>query len=103
MMFIGKAGLVIILLFVLGCATIGREFSTHKVSLIRLGETTQVDIRRMFGDPWRVGLENGKTTWTYGHYRYSLFSPAKTTDLIVRFNQQGVVESYSYNTTELEP
>jgi outer membrane protein assembly factor BamE (lipoprotein component of BamABCDE complex) len=83
-----------------GCATVGKDFATHNVEDIEIGETTRDDIQAMFGDPWRTGVEDGKRTWSYGKYRYSLFDDAETTDLVVRFNQDGTVSSYVYNTTE---
>ena len=83
-----------------GCATVGEDFATHKVEDIELGETTRDDIQQMFGDPWRTGVEDGKRTWSYGKYRYSLFRDAETTDLVVRFNKDGTVSSYVYNTTQ---
>ncbi|CCG97203.1 hypothetical protein MARHY3749 [Marinobacter nauticus ATCC 49840] len=54
----------------------------------------------MFGEPWRTGIEDGKRTWTYGKYRWSAFGDDETTDLVVRFNNDGTVSSYVYNTTE---
>jgi outer membrane protein assembly factor BamE (lipoprotein component of BamABCDE complex) len=83
-----------------GCATIGRPFATHEVSQVRLGQTTQSDVLRLFGAPWRTGLEDGQQTWTYGHYKYSLFSREKTCDLVVRFDERNVVVSYTFNSTE---
>lgn len=83
-----------------GCATVGEDFATHKVEEITIGETTRDDIQEMFGDPWRTGVEDGKRTWSYGKYRYSLFDDAETTDLVVRFNKDGTVSSYVYNTTQ---
>lgn len=85
-----------------GCATVGREFPVAYVESIEKGTTTQEQIRDRFGEPWRVGLEDGQTTWTYGRYRYSLFGQPSTTDLVVRFDARGVVASYSYSTTEYE-
>ena len=82
------------------CATVGREFADSKVPEIRIGETTQDQVRRMFGTPWRVGLEDGQTTWTYGRYRYRLFGEASTKDLVIRFDKSNVVVSYTFNTTE---
>ena len=61
---------------------------------------TRDQIRAIFGQPWRIGIEDGLRTWTYARYRYALFSAAETEDLIVRFNAQGIVVSYSFNTTE---
>ncbi len=48
----------------------------------------------------RVGIEDGLRTWTYGRYRYRLFGRARTEDLVLRFDAQGVVASYTFNTTE---
>ena len=83
-----------------GCASVGHEFPKEQVGTIQIGKTTMDDIRDTFGAPWRVGIENGQKTWTYGKYQYNLFSPAKTTDLVIRFNDQGVVQAYNYNTTD---
>ena len=92
--------LLLILLALNGCASVGRDFPTHLVTQIRIGETTQADIRAMFGEPWRTGIENGQRTWTYASYRWSAFSETQTTDLVVRFNDDGTVASYVFNTTE---
>lgn len=102
-----RAGLVSALLFcgmwaLTGCATMGHEFPVAPVDDIVIGRTTQTDVQRMFGNPWRVGVEDGDTTWTYGHYKYRLFGRSRTRDLVVRFDANGVVSSYSFNTTEHE-
>jgi SmpA / OmlA family len=83
-----------------GCATIGRDFAVTEVPKIQLGKTTQAEIMSMFGSPWRTGMEDGRQTWTYGKYHYSLFSEASAQDLVVRFDGKGFVSSYTYNTTE---
>lgn len=86
--------------FFAGCATVGRDFPSYQVPRIKIGETTQAEIRTMFGNPWRVGIEDGTKTWTYGRYRYGLFAETSTQDLVVRFDDYGIVTSYTYNTTE---
>jgi len=83
-----------------GCFTVGHDFPAAQVSAIKIGKTTQEEIRSMFGPPWRMGIEDGQRTWTYGKYQYSAFSETSTKDLVVRFNDQGVVVSYTFNTTE---
>jgi outer membrane protein assembly factor BamE (lipoprotein component of BamABCDE complex) len=83
-----------------GCATIGHDFAATEVPKIQIGKTTQTDIMSMFGSPWRTGMEDGKQTWTYGKYHYSLFEDASAQDLVVRFDSKGAVTSYTYNTTE---
>ena len=88
-----------LLLFTASCATVGRDFPVSQVSDIRVGNTTQDEIRAMFGSPWRVGIEDGQRTWTYGKYCYRLFGQASTQDLVIRFDDRNVVVSYTFNTT----
>jgi len=83
-----------------GCATVGKEFPDENVRRIRIGVTTRAELKAMFGDPWRTGIENGTETWTYGRYKYRLLGQTDTKDLVVRFDDNGVVRSYSFNTTE---
>lgn len=80
-----------------GCLTVGRDFPVDAVGQIAIGKTTRDDVHRMFGTPWRTGLEDGRRTWTYGHYRYKLFGTTETRDLVVRFDPNGVVASYTFN------
>lgn len=96
------AGLVMVmaLFSVAGCATVGHEFPAGQVSTIKIGETTQNEIRSIFGNPWRTGIEDGLRTWTYGIYHYSIFDDASTEDLLVRFDKHGVVSSFVFNTTK---
>ena len=90
------------LLVIMSCATVGRDFPTDLVTQIQIGKTTQAEINRLFGMPWRTGIENGDRTWTYGYYRYRLFGESTTRDLVVRFDERGLVNSYSFNTSEIE-
>lgn len=83
----------------ISCMTVGRPFPVEPVTKIIIDRTTQQDIQRMFGDPWRMGIENGMKTWTYGDYHYSAFGGTTTTDLVVRFNADKTVASYTFNTT----
>lgn len=83
-----------------GCATVGASFPVAPVSEIRIGETNKEQVREMFGPPWRVGVENGKRTWTYGYYRYRLIGEPSTRDLLIRFDNLNRVEHFSFNTTE---
>lgn len=93
------AGVLTAAVLAAGCATVGQDFPTHNVDEIKIDQTTRAEVQEMFGEPWRTGLEDGKRTWTYGTYRWSAFSDAETTDLVVRFNEDGTVDSYVYNTT----
>ncbi|WP_333873535.1 hypothetical protein [Methylobacter sp.] len=97
-MFCGLAMMIVLLSS--GCATVGHEFPAGQVSTIKIGETTQNDIYTTFGAPWRTGLDNGMKTWTYGNYYYSLFSDGSTEDLVIKFDNRGVVASFVFNTTK---
>ena len=55
--------------------------------------------RRILGEPFRVGVDAGQATWTYGYYRYRLFGPTHTKDLVLYFNKNGTVSSFTFNTS----
>ncbi|MDD5157695.1 hypothetical protein [Sulfurimonas sp.] len=82
-----------------GCARIGNDFNSHRVEQIKVDETSQSDIVLMFGQPWRKGMENGITMWTYGRYTYRLIGETDTKDLVIKFNKDGKVSSYTFNST----
>ena len=79
------------------CLTVGREFPSDKVGELAIGKTTRDEVHRTFGVPWRTGVEDGRRTWTYAHYRYKLFGTTETQDLVVRFDPSGVVSSFTFN------
>jgi outer membrane protein assembly factor BamE (lipoprotein component of BamABCDE complex) len=82
-----------------GCFTVGQEFSASRIPEIKIGQTRKQDISDMLGRPWRTGLEDGHPTWTYGIYKYSIFGADDTQDLLVRFDTQGLVRSYTFSST----
>lgn len=85
------------ILILAGCATVGSDFPTDPVRSIELGSTTKADIARAFGQPWRTGIESGDESWTYGYYKYRLFSESETRDLKIIFGSNGTVQSYSFS------
>ena len=99
---LGRSLAVMLALWGGGCVTIGREFPVDPVQQVQIGTTTRADVQRLFGEPWRIGIEDGSRTWTYALYRYSAFGPEQTRDLVVRFDGAGVVRSYSFNSTHPE-
>jgi len=94
------AGAALLSILLASCATVGRDFPSERVSQIEIGKTTQADIEKMFGKPWRTGIEDGEPTWTYGKYKYTLGGKTSTRDLVVRFDKHNVVSSYTFSTTE---
>lgn len=99
--FIVSLGSLVLLAGVLlsGCANVGKDFAAVRVGEIEIGKTTREDIRQKFGPPWRVGSEDGKQTWSYGRYQYRLFGENDSQDLVIRYNKDGTVASYTFNTT----
>lgn len=96
------AALLVTLFIFTACASAGRYFPESAVRKIEIGETSREEVRSMFGTPWRTGIEDGKETWTYGHYRYHPFRGSDSSDLVVRFDDRGIVSSYSYSATNPE-
>jgi hypothetical protein len=77
--------------------TVGKAFPVDKVRQIEVEKTTMEEVRQMFGEPWRTGLEDGKRTWTYGEYGVNI-----SRDLVIRFDDQNVVKSYSFSSSAPE-
>jgi hypothetical protein len=89
-------------MFMSACVTVGHRFDTDAVAKIVIGKTTQNDISKLFGEPFRTGVDSGDTTWTYVNYHFGVFGPQQATDLVIKFNAAGAVLSYAYNTTPPE-
>jgi hypothetical protein len=90
----------VLLLLAVGCATIGRDFPSARIEEIRPGVTTKMDLLAEFGRPYRRGIEDGDSTWTYLHYKLRLiFGQTRTRDLYIRFRGD-TVSSYTYNADE---
>ena len=88
------------IMFVSGCITLGKDFPEANVDTISIGVTTKNEVRRLFGSPWLSGVQDGKPAWTYGIYDYSLFGERKAKDLVVQFDDQGKVSTFTYSTTD---
>ena len=43
------------------------------------------------------GTEDGDTTWTYLYLKAGVFNAAEAEQLTVRFNKDGTVRSYNFN------
>lgn len=82
-----------------GCLSVGRPFESDDLSWIHKNKTTKDDVYYELGEPFRVGSDSGKLTWTYGYYKYSAFGSTRTKDLVIYFNKDGTVESYVFSTS----
>lgn len=90
----------VVILFASGCITLGKAFPEANVSSIKIGLTSKNEIRRFFGSPWLSGVQDGQPAWTYGSYDYSLFGERKAKDLVVEFDDNGIVSSFTFSTTD---
>ncbi len=91
--------LVTILVVVSSCASVGDNFSFRGPRSIKIGKTSQRDVLRIYGRPYRVGYDNGLTMWTYAYYEYRVFGGSNTKDLVITFNRKNVVRGYVYNSS----
>ena len=92
-------GLVIVVGIILtsnGCSTVGKSFNTSKVESIVNGVTTRSDIKKMFGEPFKTGIQNGQPIWVYEDHYYSIIRGETSKDLIIIFNSDGIVQSYQF-------
>lgn len=80
------------------CVTNGDYFKSE-TAWIRENETKQADVKMILGAPYSVGNSQGKPTWTYGFYRYKLFSKSYQKELRFFWNPDGTVSSYSFNSS----
>lgn len=80
-----------------GCLAVGRNFTAAPVKSIEKGVSKKEDVQKLFGDPFRQGLDDGYESWTYVYNRWSLFGSTRSKDLYVVFNKDGTVRSYTFN------
>ena len=80
-----------------GCVSIkiGREFPSPDAHWIVAGRSDRWGLQRMLGEPYQVGFENGDPTWRWLYVQRD-GAGAVSKDLIVRFNAEGLVKSYSF-------
>ena len=96
MNYIGLVIVVGIILISNGCGTVGKSFNTSKVESIVNGITTRSDIKKMFGEPFKIGIQNGQPIWVYEDHHYSIIREETSKDLIIIFNSDGIVQSYQF-------
>ena len=96
MNYIGIIMLVGIILLPGGCGTVGKNFDASKVESIVNGTSTRSDIKKIFGEPFKTGIQNGQPIWVYEDHHYSIISNDLSKDLIIIFGPNGVVQSHQF-------
>ena len=100
MNYIGLIILVGMILLPGGCGTAGKSFNTSKIGGIVNGTTTRSDIKKIFGEPFKTGIQNGQPIWVYEDHHYSIISNDSSKDLIIIFGPNGVVQSHQFMSSE---
>ena len=95
---IGLAG-TFLALFLSACGTVGQEFNESLYTNIVEGTTTKKEIRIMFGPPFRKGIQNGDSVWTYEYNYVNAFGTDIIKDMIIVFSKNGVVKSHQLMTS----
>ena len=80
-----------------GCVstTFGREFPSPAAREITVGQTGKEDLRRLFGEPYQVGIDSGDATWRWFFGRRT-WGTERTKDLSIRWNGDGTVKAYAF-------
>ncbi len=80
-----------------GCISskFGREFASPEPRGITVGKTDKGELRRLFGEPYQVGIDSGDATWRW-FFGQRNRGAEQTKDLSVRFNGDGTVKSYAF-------
>jgi hypothetical protein len=92
-------GLIIFIGVVLisnGCGTAGKNFDTANVQSILNGKTTRSGIKKIFGEPFKTGIQNGQPVWIYENHHYSILLNDTSEDLIIIFSSDGTVQSHQF-------
>ena len=89
-----------LLFFASSCISLGKDFQESHVPAIKIGQTTKSEVRKLFGSPWLSGNQDGELAWTYGNYDYSVFGERKAKDMVIQFDHNGIVTTYTFSSTE---
>ncbi len=84
----------------LGCGTVGKDFDIEQAQTIQNGKTTREDIALMFGEPFKVGVQNSHPIWIYERNKYRVIGAGSSKSLIVEFDDKGVVQNHSIISSE---
>ena len=91
---------ILILFFLAGCGTVGKNFNSSQVKSIQNNITNQTEIIDIFGLPFKEGIEDGQVMWTYQFDQWNILEPVKSKDLVILFDEKNIVRAYRYTTSE---
>ena len=88
--------LLLFLVFAVSCVTGGRLFRSD-ISWIKKDKTDKEDVKMLLGEPFMVGSSGSVKTWTYGYYRYGLFSKNLLKEIKFYWNKNTTVNHFVFN------
>jgi hypothetical protein len=88
--------LLALCLLVVGCGTVGKDFSSSNVEKIQNNVTTQLEILDWFGVPYKEGTENKHTMWTYQVDTWQAVGEGLSKGLVILFDEKNIVKAYRY-------
>ena len=90
-------GMALIAALLAGCGGLkfGNDFPSPTKDMLAIGKIGKSDLLRFFGEPHQVGLDTGDPTWAWTYARISA-GQELTKQLTVRFDERGLVKSYSF-------
>lgn len=86
--------LVLIVLALAACGSTGKDFDPALTENIVNGKTTKEEIRSMFGEPFKTGVQNGDPVWAYEYTEYGHSKTNPSRQLIVVFGPDDVVKTH---------
>ena len=90
----------ITLFFLAACyGTVGNNFDSSQIKSIQSNVTSQEEIFERFGAPFKKGVENDQTMWTYQFDKWNAVGPAQSKDLVILFDNKNIVKAYRYTTS----
>ena len=89
----------ITLFFLTACGTVGNNFDSSQIKSIQSDVTSQEEIFERFGAPFKKGVENDQTMWTYQLDKWNAVGPAQSKDLVILFDNKNIVKAYRYTTS----
>ena len=90
----------ITLFFLAACyGTVGNNFDSSQIKNIQSNVPSQKEIFERFGAPFKKGVENDQTMWTYQFDKWNAVGPAQSKDLVILFDNKNIVKAYRYTTS----
>lgn len=84
----------ILLLSLIGCTTMGRNYDEEKLKNIIPNVSTKKDVIKLLGEPHSIGISNDNIIFKYFSYKFICYI-SRTKDLDIVFNNNDTVKEYS--------